>query len=134
STPNTLADIAGRVSFSGDGTLTEAQQSFVDTDPRLQIFLTTPNVIIGDGTPRTTDDGHAYQRPLFVPVLIDTNTASTGSPLNVRVVVLTSLGAIQTALVQEKGVLEHATQKTDSLGHPLWFDAQGLETTSSAAT
>ena len=88
-------------------------------------------MIVAGTTAHTTTEAvpRTYYDASVVPILTDTNSASTGSPLNVRVVSLTSAGAIATKFVQERGVLEFATQKRNSSNQLLWFDASGLETT-----
>ena len=133
-TPETLAAILGRVSFDGDATLVENPIPFLDTDSRLQIFLTTPSVILGDGPVLATTEAtpRSYQAAIVRPVLFDPNTSATGDTLQVRVVSLNfTTGVITTQFVQEKGVRQYATQKRDTtLAHNLlWFDGSGLEVT-----
>ena len=134
----TLAQILSRVTFDGDGTVGEHPIDFLDNDPRLQIFLTTPSVILSvPGTEAITSDAshtHYFQAQL-VPVLADHNTtAHDGSTVDVWVVSLDGTGAISTQWVQEKGSLETAAQKTDALHRPLYFDNAGQETTDSSIT
>ena len=85
---NELARILGLVTFDGDGTLTQTPIAFIDTDARLQLFLTTRNTIVGDGTVLTAADGRHYRLALFEPILLDPNTGVPGTALQVRVVVL----------------------------------------------
>ncbi|MDF2733121.1 MAG: hypothetical protein K0S92_1758, partial [Desertimonas sp.] len=126
---NDLARILGLVTFDGDGTLTQTPIAFIDTDARLQIFLTTRNTIVGDGDVLTTADGRSYRLALFEPILLDPNTSVSGSALQVRVVVLNTNGSIATEFVQEKGSLKFAQQKRNASGVRLWYDASGTETT-----
>src|SRR5439155_9004015 len=121
----------------GDATITEPAVPFLDNDPRLAIFLVTPSVVIGTGSVLTTTEAtpRAYRLADIKPVLLDPNTSASGTPLQVRVVVLDfATGAVTTELVQEKGVLEKATQKKNSSNQPLWFAKDGGETTDSAET
>src|SRR5207253_231413 len=119
STTQTLAQILGRVSFDGDATITEPAVQFLDSDPRLAIFLTTRSVIVSIGSELTTSDAShtPYYLADIVPVLIDPIPGPNGTPLQVRVVQLNpTTGLVITRLVQEKGVLEFAQQKRNSGG------------------
>ena len=126
---NELARILGLVTFDGDGTLTQTPIAFIDTDARLQLFLTTRNTIVGTGSTLTTGDGRSYRLALFEPILLDPNTGVSGTALQVRVVVLNTNGSIATEFVQEKGSLKLAQQKRNALNQRLWYDASGTETT-----
>ena len=138
STTQTLAQILGRVSFDGDATITEPPVPFLDTDPRLAIFLSTNSVVVPTGSLlHTTDASNTpYHLADYVPVLRDTDsTAGNGSPLQVRVVVLSpTTGLVTTEYVQERGVLEYALQKRNGSSQLLWFANDGGETTDSSIT
>ena len=130
------AGILSRLQVDGFSQIAQRADAVLDNDPVVGTgstsFLVVPLVVVPTGTVFHSTAGD-WQKASFLPILVDHSPGINGSPLFARTVVLDETGSIRTALVQEKGSIQYATQKLQGTSR-LWYDAAGQETTDATLT